>query len=222
VNGDTDVEEGSRPTPVDGWLTPNRIANCIRDGGVPNDRLFDRLLRSQVQALSEHHWTPARVALRAAQWLEEFGVQSVLDIGSGAGKFCVVAALRSRAHFLGIEQRPHLVDAARELANMFELADRVEFEHGTFGSSHSPAADAYYLFNPFGENLYAAERRIDDTVEASRPRFVREVVATQRLLQTAPAGTSLITYHGFGGAIPAGYIRLRVDTQIKALELWRK
>ena len=43
-------------------------------------------------------------------------VQSVVDIGSGAGKFCVAAALGSGCRFTGLEQRPRLVAAARTLA----------------------------------------------------------------------------------------------------------
>jgi hypothetical protein len=145
-----------------------------------------------------------------------------VDIGSGVGKFCVVAALRCRAHFSGLEHRQRLVTAARELAAMFAVADRVGFEHTMFDAEQAPRADAYYLFNPFGENLYAVANRLDSTVETSRQRFVREVLAVQRLLHAQPEGTLLLTYNGYGGTIPHQYELVRSDPQIKALKLWRK
>jgi hypothetical protein len=175
VNSRTDDDDCNRLTPTDGWITPSRIANCIRAGNMPSDRAFDQLLPPEFQGPSEHYWTPLRLALRAGDWFEEFGVQSVVDIGSGVGKFCVIAALRCRARFVGIEHRKNLVEAARDLASTFGVADRVEFRHEVFGRSRTPAAGAYYLFHPFGENLYELAKRLDDSVETSRPRFVHEV-----------------------------------------------
>lgn len=222
VNSAIDEDESGRPTPVDGWFAPARIANHIRGGGLPNDRLFDQLLPAEFRRASAHHWTPLRVAVRAGDWLEEYGARSVADIGSGVGKFCVVAALRCRAHFRGLEHRQSLVAAARGLATLFALEDRVDFEHTTFGAERAPRADAYYLFNPFAENLHAVTHRLDDGVEVSRSRFVREVLAVQRQLNTEPDGTLLLTYHGYGGPIPQGYELVREDPQIKALKLWCK
>jgi hypothetical protein len=116
-----------------------------------------------------------------------------------------------------------LVHAAVELAAMFGLADRVDFEHTMFGAAaEHPHAEAYYLFNPFGENLYAVADRMDNTVETSHPRFVREVLAVQQLLRAVPDGTLLLTYHGYGGPIPREYELVRTDPQLNALKLWRK
>ena len=63
----------------------------IRSGTCPSDRLFDRFLPYDLRRVSRQHWTPLVVALRVAEWLDLIGVRQVVDLGSGAGKFCVQA-----------------------------------------------------------------------------------------------------------------------------------
>jgi len=41
----------------------------------------------ELREVSAEYWTPLRVAVRAAGWLEELGIGSVVDIGAGVGKF---------------------------------------------------------------------------------------------------------------------------------------
>lgn len=151
-------------------------------------------------------------------------MRSVVDVGSGAGKFCVAAALCGRARFHGVEQRPRLVAAARELARVFDVGDRVTFSHAVFGpASPLPRADAYYFYNPFGENLFGPEDRLDDEVEVSEPRYVREVAAVEAMLGRAPVGTYILTYNGFGGGVPTSYATIRVDRKLpNTLRLWRR
>jgi SAM-dependent methyltransferase len=172
--------------------------------------------------VSAEHWTPLRVAVRAAAWLEEFDIRSVVDIGAGVGKFCVIGALAGRCRFVGFEQRGRLVDAARTLAQAFRVCERVEFVHGALGEVPTPLGEAYYFFNPFGENLYF-DGHLDDDVELGDERYVRDVDAAQELLRHAPVGTYALTYNGFGGTIPAGYRQVRVDRTLTCeLCLWRK
>jgi 23S rRNA G2445 N2-methylase RlmL len=163
------------------------------------------------------------VALRAVQWFEELGVRTVVDIGSGAGKFCVAAALAGRCRFIGVEQRPRLVEAARELARRFRVDDRVHFSQGAFGDVALPEADAFYLFNPFGENLYGSGSHIDETVELTEERYVRDVFTTEVFLEHARVGTLVVTYNGFGGMLPDTYRKVRVDRELpNVLRMSRK
>jgi SAM-dependent methyltransferase len=199
------------------------VANAIREGRCPSDRAFDRFLLPDLQVVSHQYWTPTAVAVRAAQWFDELGVRRVLDVGSGAGKFCVAAALASEASFVGVEQRARLVDAARELARVFDVSDRVQFVHGLFDGSASLDADAYYFFNSFGENLFEVEHRLDDDVDLGPERFRDDVVAAERMLRGAPVGTHLLTYNGFGGMVPDSYAEVRVDRELPCvLRMWRK
>jgi SAM-dependent methyltransferase len=204
-------------------LSPKRLGDSIRTGASPGDEAFDRHLLPEVRAASHVYWTPLAVAIRAAAWLDEVGVQSVVDIGSGAGKFCVAAALAGRARFIGVEHRPRLVAAARDLARVFDVADRVRFVEGALGAQSVPVADAYYLYNPFEENVFLYSHRFDHEVELSEERFARDVAAAERLFEASPIGTYVLTYNGFGGCTPADYHVVRVDhTLPDVLRLWRK
>jgi predicted RNA methylase len=199
------------------------IAAALRAGLCPDDRLFDRFLPDDLHLASRQHWTPLGVVLRIARWLDAHAIDTVVDLGSGAGKFCVAAALASRARFTGIEQRPRLVDAARSLAGIFGVADRVHFRTGTIGCCPLPPAAAYYLFNPFGENLFDPHERIDTDVELTEARYRRDVATLQHLLAAAPAGTCVVKYNGFGAAMPPGYQRIAVDRELpELLRMWRK
>jgi len=187
------------------------------------DQQFDRFLPDDLREASPVFWTPLEVILRAAQWLDEVGVKSVVDIGSGAGKFCVVGALASRCSFIGIEQRPRLVSAARDLAHRFGVEDRVRFVPAVFGELTTPVADAYYLFNSFGENLFPPDGRLDDAAELSQERYRRDIRALATWLRAAPVGTFVLTYNGFGGRLPPDFENVRMDRALpNVLRLSRK
>lgn len=196
------------PSPA---TTPPAVAELLRSGAWPEDHVFDQFLPDALRAVSDQYWTPLVVIRRAAQWLDELNVRTVLDIGSGAGKFCVAAALGGHCHFTGLEQRPHLVEAARALARAFAVTDRTCFLAGTFGVLPLPRVDAYYLFNPFDEAAFHPEARLDHDVDHSHARRQHDIAAVQQLLREAAVGTYVLTYNGFGGNLPADYRELRVD-----------
>ena len=124
---------------------------------------------------------------------------------------------------MGIEQRKNLVLEAQRLAELFGVSDRVRFEHGVFGETSAPAADAYYLYNPFGENLFGPDDALDGQVELSNRRFVEDTRAVETLLRAAPIGTHLITYNGFGGKVPTSYRLVYSARDLPCLlRLWTK
>lgn len=203
--------------------TPAQLAALIRAGGQPPDDAFDRYLPARLRQVSGRFWTPLVVAARAAAWLAELGAATIVDIGSGAGKFCVAAALGSPCRFVGLEQRPRLVAAARRLARMFGVEDRVQFIAGVLDPGTAPAGDAYYLFNPFGENRFGPEGHLDEDVELGEERYLRDIAAVELLLERAPVGTCVVTYNGFGGRMPFGYDQIRVDRTLpNMLRMWRR
>jgi len=211
-------------TPVDTLTSPSptRIAETLRTGRCPPDRAFDSFLPEDLRAASAEYWTPLAVALQAARWLDEFGVQRVVDIGAGPGKFCVAAALASRCELVGLEHRPRLVAVARTLARQFGVKDRACFQQGSLGAC-LPAAGAYYLYNPFAENLFGPGNTLADDVEFSCDRFALDIHRVQNAFRQAPRGTVVITYNGFGGCMPASYESVRVDRQLPCvLRMWRK
>ena len=146
-----------------------------------------------------------------------------MDLGSGAGKFCVAAALASRCSFVGVEQRPRFVEAAQALAQLFGVENRVRFVQGVLSLSAIPVADAYYLFNPFGENLFGPDEHLGDDVELSPERYQRDIALMVKFFATAPSGTVVIKYNGFGGRMPASYEEVFVDREMpNVLRMWRK
>jgi len=46
------------------------------------------------------------------------GIRAVVDIGAGAGKFCVAGALFGKCRFIGLEQYSSLVTSARALVDL--------------------------------------------------------------------------------------------------------
>lgn len=200
-----------------------RVAAAIRSGHSPANEAFDQWLPEALRERSLEYWTPLPVLARVAAWLRGTQVRTVVDIGSGAGKFCVAAALMTPCRFIGLEQRASLVDMARGLADLFDVADRVTFLAGDFGALPAPVADAYYLYNPFGEYDFDSDRYAELDVPFNDQTLARDLFAMTHLLSLAPAGTLVITYNGFGGALPDGYEQIAVDVQFScALRLWRK
>jgi predicted RNA methylase len=162
-----------------------------------------------------------RVALDAADLLKGSGAKAVLDVGSGVGKFAVVARLASGLDITGVEQRPNLVSAARAAAERYHapvsfICDRIEH-------IDPRVYDAFYFFNPFGENLVDHYERLDDEVTLNRQRFARDVQLVERWLEDAAVGTSIVTYNGFGGRIPASYeLVLVLPAGRHRVRLWTK
>ena len=213
------------PTPIDclAGPSPSRIANALRAGSCPSDRAFDAFLPEDLRRASGEYWTPLAVALRAAQWLREIGARCVIDIGAGPGKFCIAAALAGEGDYVGLEHRHRLVTEARWLARLFGVNDRVRFIEGTLVETPLPAADAYYLYNPFAENLFGPGGYLDREVGLGCDRYALDVGAAQSMFRRAPAGTIVVTYNGFGGLMPASYELLRVERDLPCvLSLWQK
>lgn len=199
------------------------VTHALREGYDVFDYEFDVHLEPETRSASTCFWTPLDVARRTAELLEARGVKRVLDVGSGAGKFCVVGALTSTLQFTGIEQRGHLVRAANHLARRFKVDDRVSFEEGTLARFDASTFDALYFFNPFAESKFAEEDRYDDFIELGEQKFQRDVWFAEQLLAGLPVGTLVATYHGFGGYLPGCYEPAHIEEAGSSfLRMWKK
>ncbi len=204
---DTIVAERRAPSP---WLA--------------SDEEFDSLYATTWRRLSRKHWTPVEVGVLATRWLtEDPSVDRVLDVGSGVGKLCVVGALATRRTFVGIEQRPRLVRAAEGAAHAAGVSSHVRFICDRVSLGLLLEFRALYLFNPFGEHTFGEESRIDGTVAFSFQRYREDVALVQDALRLAPNGQRVVTYHGFGGELPRGYVEVhREPIGTDLLQLWVK
>lgn len=195
----------------------------MRSGRLSADEAFDRFLPVELSDVSRHYWTPLPVVRRVVAWLRETRVRTVVDIGSGAGKFCVAGALLSRCRFIGLEQRASLVTAARELAGTFDVTHRTTFIHGQVGAVAIPIGDAYYFFNPFGEYVIDSERFAEPDVAFTSENQRSDIAVVTALLSKAAIGTIVVTYNGFGGPLPAGYLEVDVIRGLPGtLRLWKR
>ncbi len=183
------------------------VRAALRENAIDADELLDTLYPDAFRRFRVQHTTPVEVSVRAAMWLAPDGDARVLDVGSGAGRFCLTGALTTQGRFTGVEQRPWLVDAAREAALKLGVT-AAEFVCGDVRSVDWRAFDGFYLFNPFGENHLPDEERIDDDVELNTERHSVDVAFVEEQLLRAPPGTRLATWHGFGGMLE-GYSCVR-------------
>jgi SAM-dependent methyltransferase len=208
-------------------MTSRDYASAIRPlPGNEDDvnRDFDRVYPDWVRCQSERHWTPVEVATRAANLLVTSACTRVLDVGSGAGKFCITSALTTQhRHFHGVEQRADLVEVAREAARQYGVERRVHFVHGNIMSIDWREFNAFYFYNPFSEPIDAPLNAVEGTIELGahlRKRYIHFTIAQ---LAAAPVGTRVVTFYGFGGSFPPSYRCVRREVRgTDFLELWIK
>jgi len=202
--------DGSAPEET-GASIPLQISEDIRLGKDVDDASFDRIYPPWARRLSSRFWTPVEVARRAAALLAPDKPARVLDVGAGVGKLCAIGALVTGASFVGIEQRERLVELGRRSLSAMGITN-ARIEHGTLASVDFDAFDALYFFNPFEENLFTAPEQIDRSIQLSDDRFWEDVALSERVLSEAKIGTRVVTYHGFGGKIPASYRLMTAET----------
>jgi len=181
------------------------------------DRAFDQLVPQELRHLSQTHWTPVDIAVRAAGLLCPRPETRVLDVGAGIGKVCTVGALSEIGIWCGIEQHESLVRVAERIARQLGVGGRTVFLHGDAFGIDWREFDALYLYNPFEHALASpslAAKAVDGEPQVER---VRERLAVLR------PGTRVVTLHGFGGVMPPSFTLVyheRVPVYGLDLVLW--
>lgn len=188
-----------------------------------SDEAFDQELPLALQIKSSMHFTPIEVARQAAPLLAPRPGMTVLDVGAGAGKFCLAAALAvPTATFVGVELRGHLVRFATRLATQLQLPN-VRFVHADALDLDWSQFDAFYLYNPFAEQLFEHVFVLDRSITLDPLNFVQYVTAVRLRLAQARVGTRVVTYHGFGAPPPRGYDLAHLEQAgSDRVELWIK
>jgi SAM-dependent methyltransferase len=195
------------------------IISHLKAGISVGDDFFDAMYAPPMRAVSEFHFTPVEVAKFAAQALVGYPGAKVLDIGSGAGKFCMVGAACTSGYFTGVEQRESLCLLSRQLAKRYELPN-VAFIHANITTIEFAAFDAFYLFNPFYEHIYPAGQ-IDTSVSLERHLYDEYSQVVSGKLARLPKGTRLATYFSYGDEIPDSY-QVESAHFTGYLKIWKK
>lgn len=180
------------------------------------DQEFDRLIPAELRHLSSTHWTPVRVAARAATLLCATRRTRVLDIGSGIGKLCSIGALSTFGTWVGVEQHPPLVRSATDLARTLGVAERTRFVQADAFSIDWNEYDALYFYNPFELPLFK---------NGTNPSREVQIGRVQQRLESLPRCTRVVTFHGFGGVMPPSFELLyheRMPSVGLDLALWRQ
>ncbi len=183
------------------------------------DAAFDKIFPKEVQKHSFIHWTPIEIFETALDWLELDASSHVLDIGAGAGKFCALAGLRSKALFTGVEKRSDLVEVANETIQKLKLSN-VRFIEADVTTIDFSAFTHFYYYNPFCEYL-AEFDHIDDSISYDPDSFRKYEDYVIDQFSKQPKGTRVVTYCSEAFPFPATY-ELRDLLYDGKLALWVK
>lgn len=179
---------------------------------------FDSNYPVKIQQVSRTHWTPIAVTKKAMVFLGEEG-KTILDIGSGSGKFCIMAGACSDSHVVGVELKENLVKLSKKLAIEFELY-RVRFIHGDIQELDFSPFDHFYFFNSFEEHVNPKDQ-LDKGFILDPDYHKRLIQGLNLKFDAAPIGTRIVTYCGDCQEIPASYSLVKSSIKGK-LKFWIK
>lgn len=186
---------------------------------VISDEQIESLYPIKMRKLSNTHWTPVDVAKKAIQFLTEGGRKTVLDLGSGSGKFCIVAAASSDAEIVGVEQRENLVQLSRKIAKNLNL-ENLKFIHGDLIEIEFKEHNSFYFFNAF-EELINSKDKLDKSQLLDKTAHQGYIKLIREKFDQCIKGTRVVTYCGDCEEIPDSFELLK-NTNKGKLKFWKK
>jgi Methyltransferase domain len=190
-----------------------------KENYLTDDCKFNELLLPDVRKFAARHWTPFEIIDLAVDFLAEKD-SSILDIGSGVGKFCLAGAYYApHAFFYGVEQRHDLAEYAIKTQKRLKI-NNAFFIKGNFTQLNLREFDHFYFFNSFFENLEHGNA-IDENIELSPALFDYYSHYLHTELQKLRKGTRIVTYHSILEEIPNSYELVESDKS-NDLNFWIK
>jgi len=184
-----------------------------------SDYRFDRFFPEKIRMLSDRHWTPHLIAKDAANFLAHQPGTRVLDIGSGIGKFCLMAGYHyPETIFYGVEQRRELINLSQEAKAFYQIKN-AHFIHGNFTEINFDNFDHFYFFNSFLENIDPTDAIDDLNKSLQLYSYYRNYLFEQ--LKKRPKGTRLATFDCDISQIPSSYQLTRISHS-SLLKMWVK
>lgn len=194
-------------------MTLEEIRSRLKNNQAIDDSAFDALYTRSFLDISDRHFSSIYVCQLASRFLSEQKQAKILDIGSGAGKFCLIGALANEnSNFTGIEYRATLHQEAVELKNRFQLSN-CAFLNGNILDYPFNDFNAFYMFNPFLEQKDKTAIIAIDFEHENKIDYLDFVLCE---LEKMPLGTRLATYYIDKKLIPNSFsiVKSQVGNQL--------
>lgn len=173
-------------------------------GHKETDLMFDTLLPAALREKSLRHFTPAEVVEKAAGFLCCLKKNKILDLGSGIGKFCLLAGkMNPSDQFYGVEIRQNLCDEAERIRQLWKLKN-VHFLHENILQTSFKGYTGFYYFNSFHENI-EPESSLDYHLELNMKNYSLYSGRVYRELEKLSPGVRIVTFHVPDGSLPPEY-----------------
>ncbi len=195
------------------------IFECMKLNMDVKDEEFNLIYPEGLRNLATRHWTPIAIAKQAAEFLTDSPGANVLDIGSGAGKFCLIGAAYTKGHFTGVEYREYLCRLCNHITDCHHLHN-VKFIHSNITKINFRKYNAFYFFNSFHENIDSSAA-IDNSVALGLDLYTLYFQYVHEQLDEMPVGTRLATYWATLSQIPPTYKLLSTSFN-GLLKMWVK
>lgn len=195
------------------------IFKYLKKGISIEDDDFDVIYPEDIRPMAFTHFTPVEMAIKAAKYLVQKPGTKVLDIGSGAGKFCMIGSVCTDGHFTGVEQRDNLHELGLQIYKKFKLKN-ITFINSNINQIDFSGYDAFYFFNPFYENIIQFEK-IDDAIEVETNLYNEYSNYVKKQLDKMPLGTRLVTFFSAYDEVPESYQLVSNDDRQK-ISMWEK
>lgn len=180
---------------------------------------FNAIYPPRISSLAKKHWSSVSISKLASEFLVDRPGTKVLDIGSGAGKFCLIGATNTKGHFTGVEQRGELVELSARLSKSYRIHN-VKFIHANITSIKFNDYDAFYFYNSFYENIDVLNS-IDFSVRLDIQLYHRYSMHLVEQLVSLPAGTRLVTFCSPLSIVPQSF-KLQDSSHGGLLKFWEK
>jgi hypothetical protein len=197
----------------------NMIFKYIQSNLDVADDEFDLIYSKKIKAVSEMHFTPVKIAKMASAYLAAHSGAKVLDIGSGAGKFCMIGSAHTTGYFYGVEQRKNLCSIAKRISRHYKLTN-LQFIHSNILDIEFKTYNAFYFFNSFYENI-SRLGAIDNQIPIHRNLYEEYSCYVREQLDTMPMETKLVTYYSFQKEVPDSY-KVQFVSLDEKLKFWKK
>ncbi|MGE0631999.1 MAG: class I SAM-dependent methyltransferase [Pseudobdellovibrionaceae bacterium] len=181
------------------------VIEQIRSGKAIEETEFDQIFPPYYQFQSTIHWSSIEVARQISEWINPLNRKSLVDIGCGVGKLCLLLRILTNYEIFGIEQRPKLVEIANKIIKVNCLKN-ISITQMNMLDLNWDLHDIYYLYNPFQEHIADEDHSIiEKDIEFDAKNYAHYTSEVFRQLTLAKPGKVLITFHGYGGRVPSSW-----------------